>query len=214
MHSRLGNPGLRQNFVQKTQWSCHDEIRSGQYLQAPFNWLRDGALGCFRLLQVAPAALSERRRRWSTNEVCCANVPSFQISNTTLPSSDRSDRFCTGAAKDYVGRSGSNDKRNLFGENNTFIQQLASVTYKRINYWRLVVLRQEYCRCVDGECRLGLSTSSIAFYKVGEQTRVPGSLPPELLPCAFIIGEVNTVEISMKGKVVFLLLCNETEKVW
>nr|CAB3264210.1 neuron navigator 2-like [Phallusia mammillata] len=56
----------------------------------------------------------------------------------------------------------------------------------------------EYCRCVDGDSRLGLSTSSIAFYKVGEQARIPGSSPPELLPCAFIIGDVNTVEISLK----------------
>uniref|UniRef100_H2Z0H7 Uncharacterized protein n=1 Tax=Ciona savignyi TaxID=51511 RepID=H2Z0H7_CIOSA len=56
----------------------------------------------------------------------------------------------------------------------------------------------EYCKCIDGEARLGLSIASIAFYKVGEQTRIPGSRPPELLPCAFIIGDVNSVKISLK----------------
>ena len=61
---------------------------------------------------------------------------------------------------------------------------------------------QEYCRCIDGEQKLGLTSSSISFYKVGEQTRVPGTKPPELLPCAFIIGSVDSVEISLKGKLV------------
>nr|XP_002129336.1 neuron navigator 2 [Ciona intestinalis] len=56
----------------------------------------------------------------------------------------------------------------------------------------------EYCRCVDGDSRLGLSIASIAFYKVGEQTRIPGSRPPELLPCAFMVGDVDSVKISLK----------------
>ncbi|XP_076823857.1 neuron navigator 3-like [Clavelina lepadiformis] len=56
----------------------------------------------------------------------------------------------------------------------------------------------EYCRCVDGDSRLGLTSSSIAFYKVGEQTRVSGSQPPDLLPCAYIVGNVDSVAISLR----------------
>lgn len=63
---------------------------------------------------------------------------------------------------------------------------------------------KDYCTCIDGNSKLGLSSASIAFYQVGEQTRMPGSKPPQLLPCAFIIGDVDSIHLSLKGKCALL----------
>nr|XP_039269221.1 neuron navigator 3-like isoform X1 [Styela clava] len=56
----------------------------------------------------------------------------------------------------------------------------------------------EYCRVLDGESRLGLSTASIESYQVGDLKREIGGKTPDLLPCAYIVGDVDTVEIKLK----------------
>lgn len=53
---------------------------------------------------------------------------------------------------------------------------------------------------MDGDTRLGLSSDSIDHYDVGELKREIGGKVPALLPCAYIVGDVDTVEIKLKGE--------------
>ena len=46
---------------------------------------------------------------------------------------------------------------------------------------------------------LGLSPESILCYSVGEVVRSREAGPPELLPCGYLVGDVNRIRISIKG---------------
>lgn len=50
--------------------------------------------------------------------------------------------------------------------------------------------------------QLGLSSDSVEGYKIGEIHRpssASAALTPELLPCGYLVGDSNTINIQLKG---------------
>ncbi|XP_046713444.1 neuron navigator 2 isoform X2 [Silurus meridionalis] len=60
-------------------------------------------------------------------------------------------------------------------------------------------LFKEYIRHVDPVSHLGLSSDSVEAYRIGELIRPCKTETPELLPCGYLVGENNTINISLKG---------------
>ncbi|XP_050553276.1 protein sickie isoform X14 [Spodoptera frugiperda] len=58
---------------------------------------------------------------------------------------------------------------------------------------------KDYLSRIDLGTNLGLNTDSITSYHLGEATRGPEIGFPELLPCGYIIGTVNTLYICLEG---------------
>lgn len=53
---------------------------------------------------------------------------------------------------------------------------------------------------MDPTSQLGLSSDSVEGYNIGEIHR-PSSAAhtPELLPCGYLVGDSNTINIQLKG---------------
>ncbi|XP_076879249.1 neuron navigator 2 isoform X3 [Brachyhypopomus gauderio] len=60
-------------------------------------------------------------------------------------------------------------------------------------------LFKEYIRHVDPVSQLGLGSDSVEGYRIGDVLRHSGADIPELLPCGYLVGENNTINISLKG---------------
>ncbi|KAL4659563.1 neuron navigator 3 isoform X1 [Arapaima gigas] len=60
-------------------------------------------------------------------------------------------------------------------------------------------LFKEYLFRVDPLTSLGLGSDSIACYRLGDVVRAHGSEVPELLPCGYLVGDNNTISVSLKG---------------
>ncbi|XP_053093979.1 neuron navigator 2 isoform X5 [Pangasianodon hypophthalmus] len=60
-------------------------------------------------------------------------------------------------------------------------------------------LFKEYIRHVDPVSQLGLSSDSVEAYRIGDVIRPGRAETPELLPCGYLVGENNTINISLKG---------------
>ncbi|XP_037102398.1 neuron navigator 2 isoform X3 [Syngnathus acus] len=63
-------------------------------------------------------------------------------------------------------------------------------------------LFKEYITHVDPVSQLGLSTDSVEGYNIGDihRPRSPGAAhTPELLPCGYLVGDSNTINIQLKG---------------
>ena len=58
---------------------------------------------------------------------------------------------------------------------------------------------KEYLLRIDPVSSLGLSTDSILTYHLGEVTQGRDFDQPELLPCGYLIGEVETLKIALRG---------------
>lgn len=69
-------------------------------------------------------------------------------------------------------------------------------------------LSQEYIIHVDPASQLGLNSDSVLGYSIGEIVRTNSMETPELLPCGYLVGENNTISVTIKGKlqVIHLLL--------
>lgn len=63
----------------------------------------------------------------------------------------------------------------------------------------LIVSLQEYIRHVDPVSHLGLGSDSVEGYRIGDVIRSSGVDTPELLPCGYLVGESDTINISLKG---------------
>ncbi|KAJ8405312.1 hypothetical protein AAFF_G00323030, partial [Aldrovandia affinis] len=61
------------------------------------------------------------------------------------------------------------------------------------------VLDGEYVFRVDPLTSLGLTSDSIASYRMGDVVRSHGSEAPELLPCGYLVGHNNVINVSLKG---------------
>uniref|UniRef100_A0A8C2PPS5 Neuron navigator 2a n=1 Tax=Cyprinus carpio TaxID=7962 RepID=A0A8C2PPS5_CYPCA len=59
-------------------------------------------------------------------------------------------------------------------------------------------LFKEYIRHVDPVSHLGLGSDSVEGYRIGEVIRSSGADTPELLPCGYLVGENDTINISLK----------------
>ncbi|XP_062869405.1 neuron navigator 2 [Trichomycterus rosablanca] len=60
-------------------------------------------------------------------------------------------------------------------------------------------LFKEYIRYVDPVSQLGLSSDTVEGYRIGDVIRPSGAEMPELLPCGYLVGENNTINLSLKG---------------
>ncbi|KAJ8252080.1 hypothetical protein COCON_G00213920 [Conger conger] len=60
-------------------------------------------------------------------------------------------------------------------------------------------LFKEYIIHVDPATQLGLSSDSVVGYSIGDIHRTAGAETPELLPCGYLVGENNTISVSLKG---------------
>ncbi|XP_032917354.1 neuron navigator 2 isoform X2 [Catharus ustulatus] len=60
-------------------------------------------------------------------------------------------------------------------------------------------LFKEYIIHVDPVSQLGLNSDSVLGYSIGEIKRTNGAETPELLPCGYLVGENNTISVTIKG---------------
>ncbi|XP_056115181.1 neuron navigator 2 isoform X5 [Rhinichthys klamathensis goyatoka] len=60
-------------------------------------------------------------------------------------------------------------------------------------------LFKEYIRHVDPVSHLGLGSDSVEGYRIGDVIRSSGTDTPELLPCGYLVGENDTINVSLKG---------------
>lgn len=63
--------------------------------------------------------------------------------------------------------------------------------------WSLVL--QEYIIHVDPVSQLGLNSDSVLGYSIGDIHRTSGADTPELLPCGYLVGDSDTISVSLKG---------------
>lgn len=63
--------------------------------------------------------------------------------------------------------------------------------------WSLVL--QEYIIHVDPVSQLGLNSDSVLGYSIGDIHRTHETDTPELLPCGYLVGDSDTISVSLKG---------------
>uniref|UniRef100_A0ABM5F9B6 Neuron navigator 2 isoform X5 n=1 Tax=Pogona vitticeps TaxID=103695 RepID=A0ABM5F9B6_9SAUR len=68
-------------------------------------------------------------------------------------------------------------------------------------------LFKEYIIHVDPVSQLGLNSDSVMGYSIGEIIRTNSTETPELLPCGYLVGENNTIAVTIKGVVENSLDC-------
>uniref|UniRef100_A0A8C5PML6 Neuron navigator 2 n=1 Tax=Leptobrachium leishanense TaxID=445787 RepID=A0A8C5PML6_9ANUR len=61
-------------------------------------------------------------------------------------------------------------------------------------------LFKEYIMHIDPVAQLGLNSDSVIGYSIGEIKRTQSTETPELLPCGYLVGENNTISVSVKGR--------------
>ena len=101
----------------------------------------------------------------------------------------------------------SNSYKNVYNSDSTincneftiaFTYISGKTTWQNLDY----IVRKtfkDYLSRIDPGTNLGLNTDSITSYHLGEATRGPEIGFPELLPCGYIIGTVNTLYICLQG---------------
>ncbi|RXM31738.1 Neuron navigator 2 [Acipenser ruthenus] len=60
-------------------------------------------------------------------------------------------------------------------------------------------LFKEYIIHVDPMSQLGLNSDSVLGYSIGDIHRTAGAQTPELLPCGYLVGDNNTISVTLKG---------------
>ncbi|XP_041445643.1 neuron navigator 2 isoform X12 [Xenopus laevis] len=60
-------------------------------------------------------------------------------------------------------------------------------------------LFKEYMIHVDPVTQLGLNSDSVLGYNIGDIKRTGNSETPELLPCGYLVGENNTICVTVRG---------------
>ncbi|KAM4617520.1 neuron navigator 2 isoform 1-T1 [Discoglossus pictus] len=58
---------------------------------------------------------------------------------------------------------------------------------------------KEYIIHVDPVSQLGLNTDSVVGYSIGDIKRTNNTETPEFLPCGYLVGDNNTISVSVKG---------------
>ncbi|KPJ15544.1 Protein sickie [Papilio machaon] len=101
----------------------------------------------------------------------------------------------------------SNSYKNLYNSDSTVNCNEFTIAYTYISgktTWQNLdyIVRKtfkDYLSRIDPGTNLGLNTDSITSYHLGEATRGPEIGFPELLPCGYIVGTVNTLYICLQG---------------
>ncbi|XP_026324177.1 protein sickie isoform X8 [Hyposmocoma kahamanoa] len=101
----------------------------------------------------------------------------------------------------------SNSYKNVYNSDSTINCNEFTIAYTYISgktTWQNLdyIVRKtfkDFLSRIDPGTNLGLNTDSITSYHLGEATRGPEIGFPELLPCGYIIGTVNTLYICLQG---------------
>ncbi|CAG5018717.1 unnamed protein product [Parnassius apollo] len=101
----------------------------------------------------------------------------------------------------------SNSFKNVYNSDSTINCNEFTIAYTYISgktTWQNLdyIVRKtfkDYLSRIDPGTNLGLNTDSITSYHLGEATRGPEIGFPELLPCGYIVGTVNTLYICLQG---------------
>ncbi|XP_052737277.1 protein sickie isoform X4 [Bicyclus anynana] len=101
----------------------------------------------------------------------------------------------------------SNSYKNVYNSDSTINCNEFTIAYTYISgktTWQNLdyIVRKtfkDYLSRIDPGTNLGLNTDSITSYHLGEATRGPEIGFPELLPCGYIVGTVNTLYICLQG---------------
>ncbi|XP_013144271.1 PREDICTED: protein sickie-like, partial [Papilio polytes] len=101
----------------------------------------------------------------------------------------------------------SNSYKNVYNSDSTINCNEFTIAYTYISgktTWQNLdyIVRKtfkDYLSRIDPGTNLGLNTDSITSYHLGEATRGPEIGFPELLPCGYIIGTINTLYICLQG---------------
>ncbi|XP_053601520.1 protein sickie isoform X3 [Plodia interpunctella] len=121
------------------------------------------------------------------------DFPQINKSNTNSLKSNKSTHS---SSYKNVYNSDSTINANEFTIAFTYIS--GKTTWQNLDY----IVRKtfkDYLSRIDPGTNLGLNTDSITSYHLGEATRGPEIGFPELLPCGYIIGTVNTLYICLQG---------------
>ncbi|XP_076803830.1 neuron navigator 3-like isoform X2 [Clavelina lepadiformis] len=93
------------------------------------------------------------------------------------------------------------------------------ITWQQLDK-KIQTLFETFCQRIDPTSGLGLCSAAITSYKIGEAVRHVGGEAPELLPCGYIIGNVDTIVVrlrdgsegSLESLALELLIDHETMK--
>lgn len=135
---------------------------------------------------------SPRRSQTHSPEMEIQDFPHINKSNTNSLKSNKS----THSTFKNIYNNDSTINCNEYVIAYTYIS--GKTTWQNLDY----IVRKtfkDYLSRVDPGTNLGLNTDSITSYHLGEATRGPEIGFPELLPCGYIIGTVNTLYICLQG---------------
>ncbi|CAH2068471.1 unnamed protein product, partial [Iphiclides podalirius] len=123
-------------------------------------------------------------------------APDYAPANKSNTNSLKSNKSTHSGSYKNVYNSDSTVNSNEFTIAYTYIS--GKTTWQNLDY----IVRKtfkDYLSRIDPGTNLGLNTDSITSYHLGEATRGPEIGFPELLPCGYIIGTVNTLYICLQG---------------
>ncbi|XP_041974392.1 protein sickie isoform X3 [Aricia agestis] len=141
-----------------------------------------------------PSFDSPRMSTTHSPEIEAQDYP--QIINKSNTNSLKSNKSTHSNSYKNVYNSASTINCNEFTIAYTYIS--GKTTWQNLDY----IVRKtfkDYLSRIDPGTNLGLNTDSITSYHLGEATRGPEISFPELLPCGYIIGTVNTLYICLQG---------------
>ncbi|XP_049887169.1 protein sickie isoform X2 [Pectinophora gossypiella] len=134
--------------------------------------------------------------RMSQNHSPEAETQDYPPINKSNTNSLKSNKSTHSTSYKNVYNSDSTINCNEFTIAYTYIS--GKTTWQNLDY----IVRKtfkDYLSRIDPGTNLGLNTDSITSYHLGEATRGPEIGFPELLPCGYIVGTVNTLYICLQG---------------
>ncbi|XP_013195383.2 protein sickie isoform X2 [Amyelois transitella] len=180
----LGQPETFQRYFEEVQDTLTEsEVR----------FFAKQSASAFNHYEKQPSFDSPRISQNHSPEAECQDFPQINKSNTNSLKSNKSTH--------------SNSYKNVYNSDSTINANEFTIAYTYISgktTWQNLdyIVRKtfkDYLSRIDPGTNLGLNTDSITSYHLGEATRGPEIGFPELLPCGYIIGTVNTLYICLQG---------------
>ncbi|XP_028173965.1 protein sickie isoform X6 [Ostrinia furnacalis] len=181
----LGQPETFQRYFEEVQDTLTES-------ECRF-YAKQSASGYNNHFDKQPSFDSPRMSQNHSPETENQDFPQINKSNTNSLKSNKSTHS---SSYKNVYNSDSTINCNEFTIAYTYIS--GKTTWQNLDY----IVRKtfkDYLSRIDPGTNLGLNTDSITSYHLGEATRGPEIGFPELLPCGYIIGTVNTLYICLQG---------------
>ncbi|XP_050665285.1 protein sickie-like isoform X2 [Leptidea sinapis] len=181
----LGQPETFQRYFEEVQ----DTITESERIF----YAKQSASAYNNHFEKQPSFDSPRISQNHSPEIETQEYPHINKSNTNSLKSNKSTHS---SSYKHVYNCDSTINCNEFTIAYTYIS--GKTTWQNLDY----IVRKtfkDYLSRIDPGTNLGLNTDSITSYHLGEATRGPEIGFPELLPCGYIIGTVNTLYICLQG---------------